>query len=64
MPKPGGVAGELEDQYFMYVRRDTADFKVDPVTNAQQEFPYRNEQVGVKGQGSKVTVDLLLLFTG
>ena len=47
VPKPRGREGELQDQWIPYLYRDVTRPKEDPVANAEQEFPFRNEQVSV-----------------
>ncbi len=45
MPKRGGKEGELEDQWIKHLSHDVPKTSVDPVANAEQEFPLRNKQV-------------------
>ena len=47
VPKPRGREGELQDQWIPYLYRDVTRPKEDPVANAEQEFPFRNEQVSM-----------------
>jgi hypothetical protein len=45
VPKPGGREGELQDRWIDYLYREFPEVSVDPVANAEQEFPFRNKQV-------------------
>ncbi len=48
VPKRGGKEVELEDQWIKYLLHEAPKAYVDPVGNAEQEFPFRNKQVSTK----------------
>ena len=49
VPKPCCGEGELQDQWIPYFYHVVTKPKEDPVANAEQEFPVRNEQVSMSG---------------